>query len=262
MLLAIDVGNTHTVLGLYEGKVLKYHWRIETHKEKTADELGILILDLFRLSQDGNVSLSPSIQGIIISNVVPPMQHALMRMSERYFNQTPLFVVPGIKTKMKIKYYKMEEVGADRIVNAVGAYYKYKKPLIVVDFGTATTFDYVTAKGEYIGGLITPGIVISNEALSERASRLPRVEIIKPRRLIGRSTVESIQSGVFYGYVGLVDGIVNRMKKEVKNRPLVIGTGGLANLVASESKTIQKVDPLLTLEGLRLLYSFNTNSKC
>jgi type III pantothenate kinase len=245
MLLVIDVGNSHTVLGIYKGKTLKKHWRIETNKKQTADELGALIPD------------AEAIAGVIISNVVPPMQSALRHMAQRYFNQEPIFVGPDIKTKIKMKYYKPEEVGADRIVNVVGAYHKYKKDLIIVDFGTATTFDYVTAQGEYYGGAIAPGLAISNAALTDYTSRLPHVEIKKPRRVIGHSTVESMQSGLYYGYVGLVDGLIQRMKKEIKGRPMVIGTGGLSSLVARESKTIQRVEPFLTLEGLRLLYSFN-----
>ena len=250
MLLVIDVGNTHTVLGVYEGKRLKRHWRIETDKKTTAGRLGKSILRLFRRDPK-------SVKGVMISSVVPSLKSVLTRMTQRYFHQKPLFVGPRIKSPIKIKYYKKSEIGADRIVNAVGAYHKYKKALIVVDFGTATTFDYITAKGEYGGGAIAPGLGISNEALTGQTARLPRVTITKPRCLMGRSTIESMQSGLYFGYVGLVDGIVNRMKKKVKSRPLVIATGGLARLIFKESKTIQRVEPFLTLEGLRLLYSFN-----
>lgn len=254
MLLAIDVGNTNTVLGLFAGKKLLHHWRLETKKERTADELGIFLKELFShtgIPTDG-------LRGIIISNVVPPMQHALETMAKRYFHKTPLNVGPSLKIKIKNRYQHPSEVGADRIVNAVAAYEKYHKSLIVIDFGTATTFDYISPRGEYRGGAIAPGIVISNEALATHAAKLPRVEISRPSKVIGTRTTHSIQSGIFYGYVGLVDGLVNRIKKEVKTKPRVIATGGLAHLIAKDSTTIEKVEPFLTLEGLRLIWEWNS----
>ncbi len=253
MLFAIDVGNTNTVLGLFDDQRLVQQWRIETKKERTADELGVLLKELFAHSK---IDLK-AIEGIIISNVVPPMQHALESMARRYLHQEPMNVGPKTKIKIKNRYHHPSEVGADRIVNAAAAYHKYPRALIVVDFGTATTFDYISPKGEYLGGAIAPGIMISNEALFTHASKLPRVEIAKPAKVIGRRTIESIQSGIFYGYVSMVDGLVEKIKKEVKTKPKVIATGGLAGLIAKDSKTIESVAPHLTLEGLRLIWDWN-----
>lgn len=256
MLLVIDVGNTNTVLGLFDGKNLLYDWRIRTEINHTIDEYGVLIYNLYQSSR----MKAKDIKGetaIIISCVVPPMLNILEPLCQKYFNVKPLIVGPGIKTGMPIFYDNPKEVGADRIVNAVAAYSKFQKESIIVDFGTATTFDYVSPKGEYMGGCIAPGIMISIEALFERASKLPRVEFSKPKTVITKDTVSAIQAGIMFGYAGLVDGIVNRMKAEVKTNPLVIATGGLANIIAPETKTIERTEDMLTLEGLRIIYELN-----
>ena len=253
MLLVVDVGNTNTVLGLFDGDQLVHDWRIRTVVDHTVDEYGMLIYNLYKTSRIS----SRKIQDIIISCVVPPMLNILEPLCQKYFNLKPLIVGPGVKTGMPIYYDNPREVGADRIVNAVAGYEKYKKDLIIVDFGTATTFDYVSEKGEYMGGCISPGIMISSDALFERAAKLPRVELSKPKSIVAKDTVSSMQAGIMYGYAGLVDGICDRIKAEVKSNPLVVATGGLAKIVAPETKSINVVDEMLTLEGLRIIYLRN-----
>jgi len=253
MLLVIDVGNTNTVIGLYDGKKLVHDWRIRTVTDHTVDEYGMLILNLLKNSRVD----AKTIKDIIISCVVPPMLNILEPLCLNYFDIEPLIVGPGIKTGMPIFYDNPREVGADRIVNAVAAYEKYRRALIIVDFGTATTFDYISPKGEYMGGCIAPGIMISCEALFERAAKLPRVELTKPRSVITKDTVSGMQAGIMYGYAGLVDGIVGRMKTEAATSPLVLATGGLARVIAKEAKQIDEVDELLTLEGLNIIFARN-----
>ena len=253
MLLVIDVGNSNIVLGIYDGDRLVKDWRISTDKSKTTDEYGILVHDLLRLAGIGRADITD----IFISSVVPTLTGVLEKLSRNYFGLRPQVVGPGIKTGMPIHYDNPREVGADRIVNAVAGYEKFKTALIIVDFGTATTFDYVNGKGEYCGGAIAPGLMISMEALFQKASKLPRVEIVKPPGIIAKNTVSSMQAGIFYGYVGLVDEIVGRMKRESRENPKCIATGGLAGLIAPESKTIEAVEEYLTLEGLRILYQRN-----
>jgi type III pantothenate kinase len=256
MLLVIDVGNTNTVLGLYDENNLMHDWRIRTEIDHTIDEYGVLIYNLYQSSRMKAKEIK-SVTDIIISCVVPPMLNILEPLCIKYFNIKPLIVGPGIKTGMPIFYDNPKEVGADRIVNAVAAFNKFRKQSIIVDFGTATTFDYVSPKGEYMGGCIAPGIMISIEALFERASKLPRVEFSRPKTVITKDTVSAIQAGIMFGYAGLVDGIVNKMKAEVKTDPMVIATGGLANVIAPETKTIEKIEEMLTLDGLRIIYELN-----
>ena len=253
MLLVIDVGNTNIVLGVYQDQELEQHFRISTDKQKTGDEYGMLLNNLlnFRGLKMGDID------AVVISSVVPPLVVPLVRMCQRYFGVEPLVVEPGVKTGMKILYENPREVGADRIVNALAAYNKYGGPCIIVDFGTATTFCVVSANGDYLGGAIAPGIGISTEALFERAAKLPRVELLIPKTVICRNTVSSMQSGIVYGFVGQVDEIVRRMKKELDGEPIVVATGGLANFIAAESSAIDKVDGFLTLDGLRLVYEKN-----
>jgi len=253
MLLVVDVGNTNIVLGVYDNKTLLYHWRMSSDKQKTSDEYGILIHSLF-VFRGLNMR---DIKAVVISSVVPPLIVPLTRMCQRYFFVDPLLVGPGVKTGICIKYENPREVGADRIVNALAAFHKYGGPLIIVDFGTATTFCYVTANADYLGGAIAPGIGISSEALFQRAAKLPRIELAVPRSVICRNTVTSMQSGIIFGFVGQVDEIVRRMKNEMREDAKVVATGGLANLIAQESSTINVVEPFLTLEGLRMLYEIN-----
>lgn len=253
MLLVIDVGNSNTVLGIYDGHELKKDWRVGTDKYRTVDEYAMLINDLFSLSGLAFTDLS----AVIISSVVPPMLNTIEGLCRQYFQLTPFVVGPGMKTGMPIQYDNPREVGADRIVNAVAAYDKTRCALIIVDFGTATTFDVISAEGTYQGGAIAPGVGISADALFDRASKLPRVEFSRPAHIIAKNTIHSMQAGIFFGYVGLVEGIVSRMKKELNQTPKVIATGGLAAPIAEATDCIDQVEPFLTLEGLRLLYERN-----
>ncbi len=253
MLLVIDIGNTNTVLGVYKADKLAHHWRLRTLQERTGDEYGILIRQLF----EGADLMPRQVAGAIISCVVPPMMRPITEMTERYLGIRPLSVGPGIKTQMPILTENPREVGADRIVNAVAGFEKHKRGLIICDFGTATTMDAVSQRGEYLGGVIAPGIKISAEALFQRASKLPRVELDRPPRVIGRNTVESMQSGMFFGYAGMVKEIVLRMKVELDFEPLTIATGGLAGLISDETGVIDEVDEHLTLDGLKILWERN-----
>lgn len=253
MLLVIDVGNTNMVLGVYKDKELLDHWRIATDRQRTTDEYGVLIRELFYL----NDLRADDINAIIISSVVPPVVPTLERMCQRYFGLSPLLIGPGVKTGMDIRYDNPREVGADRIVNAVAAYEKYGGPVIIVDFGTATTFCAVDAKGVYLGGSICPGIGIATEALVQRTAKLPRIELKRTDSVICRNTIESMQAGVFYGFVGQVEGIVARMRRELDMSARVVATGGLAVVIAPATKAIDVVEPMLTLEGLRIIYERN-----
>ncbi|MGA2223847.1 MAG: type III pantothenate kinase [Syntrophobacteraceae bacterium] len=254
MLLAIDIGNTNTVLGLFNDGSLVHDWRIRTEVNITIDEYAIILRSLFAVHE---IPLD-SVSDVIISCVVPPVLNSAERFCQRYFRTAPLVVGPGIRTGMPILYDNPKEVGADRIVNAVAAYDQRKNSVIVVDFGTATTFDYVSERGEYMGGVISPGIMISCEALFQKASKLPRVEIFaRPPSIMAKNTIASMNAGIVYGYAGLVEGIISRMKREVNREVYVVATGGLAPLIASECPIIDAVDDYLTLNGLRIIFDMN-----
>lgn len=261
MLLAIDVGNTNTVLGIYRldgaKPELAAHWRVTTHRSQTADEYGVLFVNLFEM----NGMKPEQVSYIMISSVVPPVEGTLRQVCEDYFHTQPLFVEPGIKTGMPVLVDNPSELGADRLVNAIAAFERYGGPCVIVDFGTATTFDVVSAKGEYLGGAIAPGLGISADALFTRAARLGRVDIKRPAKVIGSNTVTHIQSGLYYGYIGLVDGILQRMMTELGEEPRVIATGGLARLIAEDSRFIAEIDDMLTLDGLLILFERNRAAK-
>jgi len=257
MLLAIDIGNTNIVIGVFDGAALCHSWRLTTARDRTSDELGLVVTQL--LDRDGLV-LS-SIDGVVMASVVPPLTAAMIDMCRRYLGREPLNLEPGVETGMPILYEHPAEVGADRIVNGIAAYEAYGRqrhqPLIVVDFGTATTFDAISAAGEYLGGVICPGIGISADALFQRAAKLPRIDVRKPPNVIGRTTVTSMQSGLFYGYVGLVEGLVHRLRAELGASAYCVATGGLAEVIAPETDVVDAVDPDLTLQGLRILWERN-----
>ena len=258
MLLCIDIGNTNIVLGLYEGEKLAHHWRIATGRERLADEYGPLLL--VQLEHAGR--RADDIHDAAIASVVPPLTGAFVELCRRYVGVVdPLVVDAGVRTGVRIRYDNPREVGADRVVDAAAAFRKYGGPACIVDFGTGTTFDAISADGEYLGGAIAPGIGIAAWALTERTAKLPRVEIAPPPQAIGRNTVHSMQSGLLFGYVGLVEGMVARFRKELGEDMRVIATGGLAELIARETDVFQVVDPWLTLEGLRLIYALNRSDR-
>ncbi|MBP1996153.1 type III pantothenate kinase [Paenibacillus eucommiae] len=253
MILAVDVGNTNIVLGLYRDRTLLHHWRVSTNRSATVDEYGMMFQNLFEHS---GISFQ-QVDGVIISSVVPPLVFVMENLCLKYIKKTAFIVGPGIKTGLHVKVDNPKEVGADRIVNAVAALELYGAPCIIVDFGTASTYDYIDPSGHLVGCAIAPGIGISTEALYQKAAKLPRIELIKPKSVIGRNTVSAMQSGIIFGFSAQVDGIVSRIKAEFEISPTVIATGGLAELIASESKMIQVVNPLLTLQGLQMIYEKN-----
>jgi type III pantothenate kinase len=252
-LFCVDIGNTNILMGLYQGRELVTHWRIATDHQKMADEYAMLILNLFERSDQAPAS----VEGVIIASVVPPLTGIFEKLSHRYFRQTAVVVGDSIDAGVAVRYDNPAEVGADRVVNAVAACHRYGSPACVVDFGTATTFDALSIDGEYVGGAIAPGIGIAAEALFRRTAKLPRIDLVRPPGVIGKNTVQSMQSGLLFGYVGLVEGIVARFRAELGQSMKVIATGGLAPLIASETEVIDAVDPWLTLEGLRLIWETN-----
>src|SRR3954468_8852129 len=257
MLLAIDIGNTNIVVGVFDGRSLIHSWRLQTVRERTADELGLLVEGLFAHSG----ILQSSISAIVLGSVVPPLTGTIVTMIQRYFGVAPLVIDPAANTGMPILYENPSEVGADRIVNAIAAYEQYGRhagrPLIVCDFGTATTLDAVSGRGEYLGGAICPGVSISADALFQRAARLPRIDVRKPATVIGRTTVGALESGLFFGYVGMVEGLVRRMSDELGGNAISVATGGLASVIAPETGLIQHVDIDLTLKGLKIVWERN-----
>ena len=253
MLLAIDAGNSNILAGVFKDDRLVYDWRLLTEARKTADEYGIMFQNLF---SSANLKLEET-EAVVIACVIPPLLGTLEEISRKYFHREPFVIDAGVTTGITVLYENPGEVGADRIVNAAAGYEKYRKSLIIIDLGTATTFDCISERGEYLGGAIAPGIMISSEALFSKTSKLPRVELVKPEKAIGKNTVSSMQAGIIFGYVGLIDGMVNRIKKEMGGDPMVVATGGLAPVIASESETIDAVDTYLTLEGLRIIYRKN-----
>ena len=258
MIFVLDVGNTNIKIGLFEGKKLMHSWRIATDWNKTSDEYGMLLTDLFKHTGQS----VEAVEGIIISSVIPSINYTLEHMCSYYFSIKPIMVGPGIKTGLNIKYDNPKEVGADRIVNAVAAYKKYQGPCVVIDFGTATTFGYVTEKGEFLGGCICPGIKIATEALVQRAAKLPKIELTFPEQIVARNTVSNMQAGVMYGYVGQVNYIIAEIKEEMGCKSAkVVATGGMSRLIANMTDSIDTVDPLLTLEGLRFIYELNSDKE-
>ena len=256
-LFCIDIGNTNIVMGIFEGDLLATHWRIATDHQKMADEYAMLILDLFQRS----VFAPEAVHGVVLASVVPPLTGIFEKLSQRYFHQVPLVVGAGVTTGISIRYDAAHEVGADRVVNAVAVRHRYGAPACVVDFGTATTFDALSADGDYLGGAIAPGIGIAADALFRRTAKLPRIDILRPPAVIGRNTVESMQSGLLFGYVGLVEGMVARFRAELGPAMKVVATGGLADLIAQETDAIDAVDPWITLEGLRLIWAMNQHDQ-
>ena len=253
MLLCIDIGNTNTVLGVYRQEELISHWRISTQHEKMPDEYAMLVFDLLR-----HAGISPEeIEGVALTSVVPPLTGVFEEVCRRYLGWEPLVVTPGVRTGVDIRYDNPREVGADRVVNAVAVYRLHGGPACVVDFGTATTFDAISAEGDYLGGAIAPGITVSAESLFQRTAKLPRIDLVLPPRVIGSNTVESMQSGILFGYVGLVEGMIARFRRELGPKMKVVATGGLAPLIARETKSIEIVDPWLTLKGLRIIWELN-----
>jgi type III pantothenate kinase len=255
MLLAVDVGNTQTVIGMFERTELTQHWRLATRGEQTADEMALVFTGL--LNQVG-LSFDRNVSGVVISSVVPRVTQAMREMTERYFHFAPIIVGPGVKTGLAITTDNPKEVGADRVVNAIAAFSRYGGPCIVIDFGTATTFDAVSAKGEYLGGAIAPGVEVSTNALVSHGAQLRNIEFVEPRSVIGKTTVEAIQSGVIYGFAGQIDGIVGRMRDELGPGTPSIATGGLAPVIMPFTKAIDHHEPWLTLEGLLQIYERNT----
>jgi type III pantothenate kinase len=257
MIFVMDVGNTQTTVALYRKQQLVDRWRLSTARHRTQDEWGSVLHLLFHANQLDMTD----VRGVAISSVVPPADAPLRAMCRRYFKCEPLFVAPGIKTGVPVLYDNPSEVGADRVVNAVAVLARHEVPAIIVDFGTATTFDVLDAKGNYVGGAIAPGLSISAEALFEKTAKLPKVEISRPQRVVGKSTVQSMQSGLYWGYVGLVEGLLKRMKKELGPVKTVVATGGLAQVIAPDCPSVSVVDDNLTLEGLRIIFERNAEER-